>query len=325
MRPALLLALLVPLTLASVAHAGDDAAQAAQAKTRFQAGAQAYREARYKDAIDLFLQANRLDPHPELIYNVGQAYEKLGDVPNALRSYREYLRLSPGASDRATVETSIRNLEARLRERGVQQVSIFSSPAGATLTLDQKIVGQTPWTGEISPGRHVVILQSTGFPDTAKEFILGGDRAMDLDIALARMGVGATTLGNDTQPKVEAKPLVETPKPVETGTHLKPWSFIAFGVGVAGFAGALGFELARKGAEDDARSATQIEYADKYSAMTSHQTAARALTAVGAVGIAAGGVLLFLDLRSAGDNTTQPKAALGCFGTTCGAFASGRF
>ena len=43
--------------------------------------AQAYREARYKDAIDLFLQANRLDPHPELIYNVGQAYEKLGDVP----------------------------------------------------------------------------------------------------------------------------------------------------------------------------------------------------------------------------------------------------
>jgi len=41
-----------------------------------------------------------------------QAWEKSGDVPNALRSYREYLRLLPGASDRATVEASIKNLEA---------------------------------------------------------------------------------------------------------------------------------------------------------------------------------------------------------------------
>ncbi len=322
MRTALLLALIVPLTFSSLAHAGDDAS--AQAKARFQAGAQAYREARYKDAIDLFLQANRLDPHPELIYNVGQAYEKLGDVPNALRSYREYLRLSPVASDRATVETSIRNLEARLRERGVQQVSVFSSPSGATLLLDQKVVGQTPWTGEIAPGRHVVVLKSTGFPDTAKEFVLAGDRAMDLDIALASLGVGATTLGSATPPKVESKPAPEAPKEASSGKGVKPWTFVALGVGVAGFGGALGFELARKGAESDARSATQIDYTDKYNAMTSHQTAARAMAVVGAVGVAAGGVLLYLDLRSGGD-AARPKAALGCVGTTCGAFASGRF
>jgi len=42
------------------------------------------------------------------------------------------------------------------------------------------------------------------------------------------------------------------------------------------------------------------------------------------VGVAAGGVLLYLDLRSGGDGA-RPKAALGCVGTTCGAFASGRF
>ena len=173
MRTFPLLSLVAFIALAPAA-AQADSDVVARAKERFAAGAQAYREARYKDAIDLFLQANKIEPHPELVFNVGQAYEKLADVPNALRSYREYLRLSPGAHDRATVEASIRNLEARLREKGVQQVSVFSSPAGASVLLDQRRVGDTPWTGEIAPGRHVVMLRATGFPDTAKEFLLTG-------------------------------------------------------------------------------------------------------------------------------------------------------
>src|SRR5580693_4387830 len=138
MRKAFLLSVLLPLALAAASASAADPDTELQAKQRFAAGAQAYREARYKDAIDLFLQANKLDAHPELIFNVGQAYEKLADVPDALRCYREYLRLAPAASDRATVEASIRNLEARLRDKGVQQVSVFSSPIGATLVLDQR-------------------------------------------------------------------------------------------------------------------------------------------------------------------------------------------
>src|SRR5580693_1425175 len=195
MRKTFLLSLLLPIALtAASAHAADPDTEL-QAKQRFAAGAQAYREARYRDAIDLFLQANKLDAHPELIFNVGQAYEKLGDVPSALRSYREYLRLAPGASDRATVETSIKNLEARLRDKGVQQVSVFSSPVGATLLIDQKMVGPTPWTGEIAPGRHLATLQAQGYPDTAKEFVLAPDRAMDLDIAMSTTLPGATQVG----------------------------------------------------------------------------------------------------------------------------------
>src|SRR5580704_3012389 len=112
MRRALILSLVVPLLLASPA-ARADGEVTAQAKQHFTAAVQAYREARYKDAIDLFRKANALDPHADLVFNVGQAYEKLGDVANALRSYREYLRLDPAVRDRPAVETSIRNLEAR--------------------------------------------------------------------------------------------------------------------------------------------------------------------------------------------------------------------
>lgn len=328
MRTVTLLSFVALISLAPAARGDDDAMT--RAKQRFAAGAQAYREARYKDAIDLFLQANKLEPHPELVFNVGQAYEKLGDVPNALRSYREYLRLSPGARDRATVEASIANLEARLREKGVQQVSVFSTPAGATVMLDQRPVGQTPWTGEIAPGRHVVLLRATGFPDTAKEFLLTGDRAMDLDITLvAGGGVGATTLAS-SQPASEP---VAPPKRDDgreaakrpPGRSVAPWTIAALGVGVAGLGAALGFELARKSAEDAARNdPTQIGYSDHYDAMTGRQTAARVFLGVGAVATVAGAALLVLDLRGSSAAPAR-QASVGCFGAACGAFARGSF
>jgi tetratricopeptide (TPR) repeat protein len=327
MRLAFLVALTASLALAPMSARAADEPNVAAAKKTFAAGAQAYREARYKEAIELFLSANRLDPHPELIFNVGQAYEKLGDVPNALRSYRDYLRLSPGATDRVTVEASIKNLEARLREKGVQQITIFSTPAGATLELDRKSVGQTPWTGEIAPGRHVVILKATGFADTAKEFVLIGDRAMDLDIALsnAPIGAGATALpaAPSRAPAPAARPAPDAPKP--GGMPVKPWTFTALGVGVAGLGAAIGLEVARKGAENGARAdRTQVGYAEKYSTMVGYQTAARVLVGVGAAFTAIGGVLLFVDLRA---NARDPdrKAAVGCFGPGCGVFAAGSF
>ncbi len=313
-------------TLAAFSTAAyADADDTARAKQRFAMGAQAYREARYKDAIVLFLEANRLDPHPDLVFNVGQAYEKSGDVPNALRSYREYLRLLPGASDRSTVETSIKNLEARLRERGLQQVTIFSTPSGATLIIDDKPVGQTPWTGEISPGRHVAVLRASGYPDNAKEFLLGSDRSMDLDIALSTLGVGATTLVpapvaavTPVAPVTPVSPVAPAPR------HVEPWTIAALGVGVAGLAGALGFEVARRSAESSARSdPTQVGYRSDYDAMVSRQTAARAFVGIGAAATALGGVLLVLDLRPRGGAPQQ--TGLGCTGGACGAFVQGKF
>jgi tetratricopeptide (TPR) repeat protein len=316
MRTVLLPLLVVPLLLLP-APARADGDAVAQAKQRFTLGAQAYREARYKDAIELFIEANRLDPHADLIFNVGQAYEKSGDVPNALRSYREYLRLLPAASDRATVEASIKNLETRLRERGVQQVSIFSTPSGATLVLDQKPVGQTPWTGEIAPGRHLAVLKASGYPDNAKEFQLASDRAMDLDIALTTVGSGVTTLA----PVAGEKP--GAPPDVPKKRSVAPWTITALGLGVAGLGGALGFELARKSAESDAKGdPTQVGFKSAYDSMTSRQLAARVLVGVGAAATALGGVLLVLDLRG---GSAPQKASVGCVDGACGAFVSGRF
>jgi tetratricopeptide (TPR) repeat protein len=336
MRSRWLPTLALPLmlcTLAPPALADDPVTQARQ---RFAAGRSAYGEGRYKDAVELFLQANALDPHAELLFNVGQAYEKLDDVSHALRVFREYLRLLPNAADRALVEEKDRKLEARLRERRVQQVTVLSRPSGATVVLDGKAVGQTPWTGDIEPGHHVAVIKSEGYADGTGDFTLAPEHAMDVEVPLARppssgpqspeppgpIGPGVTPPtppgpGPDVPPEVP-------PTPAPRGRHVAPWTIAALSVGVAGLGAALGLELARQGAENTAKNdPTQTGYQSALSQMTTFQTASRVLVGVGAVATAAGGVLLVLDLRGGGD--APPKATVGCFAGACGAFATGRF
>jgi len=128
-------ALLVALTL-SAASADDDAAATAKAKTLFTNGQKLYKAGKYADAIAKFEEAFKVKSHPVIYFNIGKCWEQLGDSAKALRNFRDYLRLSPDASDRQQVTDSIANLERRLREKGVQQLLIFAEPANAKILVD---------------------------------------------------------------------------------------------------------------------------------------------------------------------------------------------
>jgi tetratricopeptide (TPR) repeat protein len=288
----------------------------AEARRHFERGAQAYREARYPEAIDAFLAAFRLDPDPGLVFNVGQAWEKLGNVANALRSYREYLRLSPRADDRPTVEASVRNLEARLRERGVQQVSVYSSPAGADVVLDGRALGRTPWTGEIAPGRHALVLRLAGHGEARKEFVLRPDRAMDLDVDLS-----SPVLPGDAATRTRVPPLLGSgagpAKRRAANRRVRPWTATLLASSVALLGSSLGCELARRGSESAARdAATQIEFRARYDEAVVRQTASRALLGAGLAAAVTSAVLLYLDLRPR-RGRERPTATLGCGPTGC--------
>src|SRR5262249_7611564 len=161
----------------------------------------------------------------------------------------------------------------------VQQVTVFSTPAGATLVLDGKDVGRTPWTGEIAPGRHTAILKATGMTDTAKEFVLTSERAMDLDVALSAPA-GSTPATPIPQPQ---KPEDPPPIPEAPKRGVAPWTFAALGVGVASIGASIGLEFARRSDESAAKAdPTQVGYHDKLASMQTKQTAARAMAGVGA-------------------------------------------
>jgi tetratricopeptide (TPR) repeat protein len=308
------LLVLLSLTIAAAPAMADGS----EAQRHFEGAAKAYQEGRYQDAVDLFLKAYQVDPQPELLYNVAQAYERLGDVRNALRSYRDYLRQRPAEQDRVFVETRVQNLEKRLREQGVQQVSVFSTPPGATVLLDDKPMGKTPWTGEAGSGRHVIVVRAPGYVESRREFVLT-DRAVDMDIAL-------TSSERPGASVAASQPVTPAPADSGGGARVRPWTFVAFGVGALALGGSLTFEFLRKSAETDAENqVTQLAHRDSYETMQGRQTAARVLLGVGAAAAIAGGVLLYFDLNSGSPSDTKPRVGFGCGGAACGVIGRASF
>ena len=137
-RAEVLTVLLIGLAARPLAAAEPDA------RELYERGAEAYREARYETAIELLLRAHRLEPHSELNYDLGRAYEGAGDLTRAIASFREYLRLEPNAKDRAVVEARVANLERRMPTPLQPLVNVTSNPAGATVAIDNRVVGTTP-------------------------------------------------------------------------------------------------------------------------------------------------------------------------------------
>src|SRR2546428_9766437 len=119
---AALAAVLLAPALAQAQKDKSDAAATAEAKAHFQKGTRFYKQARYKDAITEFEAAYKARAHGVLFFNIAQSYEKLGDIPSALRNYHEHLRAIPNADDKANVELAMKNLEMLLAEQGVQQL-----------------------------------------------------------------------------------------------------------------------------------------------------------------------------------------------------------
>jgi regulator of sirC expression with transglutaminase-like and TPR domain len=67
----------------------------------------------HRQARDVFVDAARLSPGDERIaYQLGRAYEELGEKPNAIREYCRFLALAPNAADAADVRSRITGLTA---------------------------------------------------------------------------------------------------------------------------------------------------------------------------------------------------------------------
>jgi regulator of sirC expression with transglutaminase-like and TPR domain len=67
----------------------------------------------HRQARDVFVDAARLSPGDERIaYQLGRAYEELGEKPNAVREYCRFLALAPNAADAVDVRSRITALTA---------------------------------------------------------------------------------------------------------------------------------------------------------------------------------------------------------------------
>jgi hypothetical protein len=331
-RIALGLTLAASLAVSADAWAAPTDAEKTLAMERFKQGSAAFQQKRYKDAIDLFLEANAIVEHPAFAYNTALAYEVMGDASQALRWSREYLRRSPKADDRATIEATIRRLEVKMKEKGLMQLTVLSEPRGATLLVDGRPVGVTPWTGEIVPGSHSLELRLRGYSDASQSIELPADHSIDATMTLTEKPADG---GRVTPPPVAPAPAPVAPPPVadvpaEHQTWMLPTSLTILGVAVASGATAIGLEVARTGSEQSARDAvTQVDAAAELDTMEGLQTGARVAAGVAGALALAGGVMLVVDLATTSDAppATGPTASVRfrCGPLGCGAAVLGTF
>ena len=79
----------------------------------FAQGVAAYEAEDFAEAARLLAAADALVPSPELAFNLGRVYERMGDTENAIAMFQRYLRDgSPSEADRADVDARIAGMEA---------------------------------------------------------------------------------------------------------------------------------------------------------------------------------------------------------------------
>ncbi|HEY3452631.1 MAG TPA: PEGA domain-containing protein [Myxococcales bacterium] len=300
MRAALVLALASLLLLCPAVAAASEAASEVDthtqdAKARFKQGVALYKVGKWGEAVEEFETAYRLKPHGVVRFNIAQCYEKLGQVAQALRSYHLYLREVPEAPDKAAVQASMAALEKSLADRGLQQLLVFSDPAGAELALDEQAQGRTPWTGELPLGKHKLALSLQGHEASTQEVLLG-ERSLPVEVKLAATAVAVAPPPSTTAAPVEATTPPATTKKAAPETKQRLWTWVVGGAAAATLVAAVGCGIAAKSASDQMRGSVhdQQKVQSLHDQAATNQTASNVLLGLSLAGAAAGGVLYFV-------------------------------
>lgn len=140
-------ALIVLCALAGFATADDRE----DARREFTAGQDADRAGDYGSAIEHYLAANKIKPHPFAVYNVAVDYERLHQFREAERWYQLYLQSAPPGPQRDNVERLLPELRVK-----PAMLSVRTMPAGAEVVVDGKRAGQAPLSVTLPGGVHHV-------------------------------------------------------------------------------------------------------------------------------------------------------------------------
>src|ERR1043165_3367260 len=93
----------------SVARADDPATRAA--RRHFERGEKLFALGKFDEALDQYRTAFDAKPLPAFLYHFRQCYRNLGDLDQAIFSFKKYLKLEPEAENKEAVERLIEDLE----------------------------------------------------------------------------------------------------------------------------------------------------------------------------------------------------------------------
>lgn len=198
------LALPLPLSAqeaaeAAEANAASEAAANDEARSLYEAGAAAFSDGRFQDALTYWRNSYDLSGRAELLHNIGIAHDRLGQRDEAIARYGAFLAERPDAENRAYVERRIAQLEAQAAEAGSRRHgSRLNIGAIALTSLGGVMVMSGLGTGLAANGRFAEL--EAACPDMAcdeseRENAARVQRLARATDVLLIVGAGATLAG----------------------------------------------------------------------------------------------------------------------------------
>ncbi len=166
-----------------LAARGARADDAAEARLHFELGTARYQSHDYEEALSHFLQAHRLAPTTNTIYNVAQTYLVLHREAEAYRFFSDYVaRPDAQGPGRAAAERALAELAPRLA-----RIEVRTTPPGATLYLDRPELGDfgaSPRVLAVAPGPHEVIVRRAGYHEQRRRVDVARGQQVEVSLEL---------------------------------------------------------------------------------------------------------------------------------------------
>jgi hypothetical protein len=171
---------------------------------------------RYLDAAAQFDAGYAQGNMVAFLYNAAVAWEKAGNLEQAIDRYAQYLIRSPTSDDFEDVEKRVDALRNAIEQQTDAQVSqvmetkgvaiITSTPPGSEIRLDHPegpVFAHTPYQGTLPTGAHTLYVSARGFKPTQRAFpdnagkVLIGHFALSEEYFLGQLEIKSAVAGAD--------------------------------------------------------------------------------------------------------------------------------
>lgn len=187
--------ILVLIALLCSSAFADEREDREEARKEFAAGQASDKKRDYAEAIEHYMRANDLVPHPFAMYNIAVDFERIGKLREAATWYERYL---DNASTKEADRERVNRLLIDLRNKPAK-VSVTSNPDGARVIINGIPSGSTPYKGELKGGMYRIAIEK-GDERDFKEVTVEYGEPVEVQFALrgAIVSTPATTTPTTT-------------------------------------------------------------------------------------------------------------------------------
>ena len=302
------------------------AEQKKEATAHFTAGKQALAAKDFEKAASEFSASIEVVDSPNTHLELARTLRDAGKLGEAWAEYwhaaESATRLAPQEERYAkTAEAATNEREDVARKLAFLQVSVSHAPGDATLKVAGRVIPVDDWGAPVvvAPGAVDVVVTSSAGAELARSTVnasVGQTTPVSLEAqaapAPAATAAPAPEAADADKAAVEERPLPEAPPPEPSRpTKLRPFAYVAGGVGVAGLATFGVFGLLSNSTYSDLRNTCPQgclpAHKSEIDSGVIQQTVANVGLGVGIVGLAAGVTMFFISMPP---STPAPSAPL---------------